>query len=174
MSEADGKTISNNQFFRPDGNPFFNFSQNQQYTQTTKTRNNVVSTSYTEPLGNNKLLEINYAYTNNFSRSEKETFNYNAGNGKYDNPNLLQTNQFKNLFEAHRAGLNFRVQEKKYNYQFGVGLQQSSLENHTYQAATGKDSLIKQNFTNLFPTANFNYTPSRSKNLRFSYNGRTN
>ena len=174
MSEADGKTISNNQFFRPDGNPFFNFSQNQQYTQTTKTRNNVVSTSYTEPLGNNKLLEINYAYTNNFSRSEKETFNYNAGNGKYDNPNLLQTNQFKNLFEAHRAGLNFRVQEKKYNYQLGVGLQQSSLENHTYQAATGKDSLIKQNFTNLFPTANFNYTPSRSKNLRFSYNGRTN
>jgi hypothetical protein len=174
MSEADGKTISSNQFFRPDGNPFFNFSQNQQYTQNTKTRNNVVSTSYTEPLGNNKLLEINYAYTNNFSRSEKETFNYNAGNGKYDNPNLLQTNRFKNLFEAHRAGLNFRVQEKKYNYQLGVGLQQSLLENHTYQAATGKDSLIKQNFINLFPTANFNFTPSRSKNLRFSYNGRTN
>ena len=174
MSEADGKTISSNQFFRPDGNPFFNFSQNQQYTQNTKTRNNVISTSYTEPLGNNKLLEINYAYTNNFSRSEKETFNYNAGNGKYDNPNLLQTNRFKNLFEAHRAGLNFRVQEKKYNYQLGVGLQQSLLENHTYQAATGKDSLIKQNFTNLFPTANFNFTPSRSKNLRFSYNGRTN
>ncbi|MEY4150547.1 MAG: hypothetical protein RL555_1151, partial [Bacteroidota bacterium] len=98
MSEADGKTISSNQFFRPDGNPFFNFSQNQQYTQNTKTRNNVISTSYTEPLGNNKLLEINYAYTNNFSRSEKETFNYNAGNGKYDNPNLLQTNRFKNLF----------------------------------------------------------------------------
>ncbi|HAL94977.1 MAG TPA: hypothetical protein DCP55_03230, partial [Chitinophagaceae bacterium] len=24
------------------------------------------------------------------------------------------------------------------------------------------------------PTANFNLTPSRSKNLRFSYNGRTN
>jgi hypothetical protein len=174
MSEADGKTISSNQFFRPDGNPFFNFSQNQQYTQNTKTRNNVVSTSYTEPLANNKLLEINYAYTNNFSRSEKETFNYNAGNGKYDNPNLLQTNRFKNLFEAHRAGLNFRVQEKKYNYQLGLGLQQSLLENHTYQAATGKDSLIKQNFTNLFPTANFNFTPSRSKNLRFSYNGRTN
>lgn len=174
MSEADGKTISSNQFFRPDGNPFFNFSQNQQYTQNTKTRNNVVSTSYTEPFGNNKLLEINYAYTNNFSRSEKETFNYNAGNGKYDNPNLLQTNEFKNLFVAHRAGLNFRVQEKKYNYQLGVGLQQSLLENHTYQAATGKDSLIKQNFTNLFPTANFNFTPSRSKNLRFSYNGRTN
>ena len=174
MSDADGQTISSNRFYRPDGTPFFNFSQNQQYNQSTKTRNNVVSTSYTEPLGNNKLLEVNYAYTNNFSRSEKETFNYNSSNGKYDSPNLLQTNEFKNLFVAHRAGVNFRVQEKKYNYQFGVGLQESFLENHSYQAATGKDSLIKQTFTNLFPTANFNLTPSRSKNLRFSYNGRTN
>ncbi|MBM3411921.1 MAG: hypothetical protein FJY19_00855 [Bacteroidetes bacterium] len=174
MSESDGKTISNNHFFLPDGNPVLYFAQNQQYSQAIKTRNNIVSTSYTEPLGNNKLLEINYAYTNNFSRSEKETFNYNASNDKYDNPNLLQTNRFKNLFEAHRTGLNFRVQEKKYNYQMGVGVQQSLLENHTYQAATRKDSLIRQNFTNFFPTANFNYTPSRSKNLRFSYNGRTN
>jgi len=174
MSESDGGTISSNRFFRADGNPGFFFSQNQQYFQTIKTRNNVLSTSYTEPLGNNKLLEINYAYTNNFNRSEKETFNYNANNDKYDKPNLLQTNRFKNLFEAHRTGLNFRVQEKKYNYQMGVGVQRSLLENHTYQAATEKDSLIKQSFTNFFPTANFNYTPSRSKNLRLSYNGRTN
>lgn len=174
MSDADGKTIANNRFFRPDGTILFNSAQNQQYNQTTRTNNNVVSTSYTEPIGNNKLFEINYAYTNNFSRSEKETFNYNAGNGKYDNPNLLQTNRFKNMFEAHRVGFNFRLQEKKYNYQFGLGVQQSTIENNSYQAATGKDSLIKQNFTNLFPTANFNLTPSRSKNVRFSYNGRTN
>jgi len=29
-------------------------------------------------------------------------------------------------------------------------------------------------YTNLFPTASFNLTPSRSKNLRIAYNGRTN
>ena len=173
-SEADGKTIANNIFFRPNGTVGLNFSQNQQYTQLTKTRNNVVSTSYTEPLGLNKLLEFNYAYTNNFSRSEKETFNYNSSNGKYDNPNLLQTNEFKNIFLAHRVGVNYRLQEKKYNYQFGVGVQQASLENHSYQALTNKDSISRQTFTNLFPTANFNFTPTRSKNLRIAYNGRTN
>jgi hypothetical protein len=173
-SEADGKTIANNIFFRPNGTVGLNFSQNQQYNQQTKTRNNVVSTSYTEPLGLNKLLEFNYAYTNNFSRSEKETFNYNSSNGKYDNPNLLQTNEFKNIFLAHRVGVNYRLQEKKYNYQFGVGVQQASLENHSFQALTNKDSISRQTFTNLFPTANFNFTPSRSKNLRIAYNGRTN
>ena len=173
-SEADGKTIANNIFFRPNGTVGLNFSQNQQYNQQTKTRNNVVSTSYTEPLGLNKLLEFNYAYTNNFNRSEKETFNYNNSNGKYDNPNLLQTNEFKNIFTAHRVGVNYRLQEKKYNYQFGIGVQQAELENHSYQALTNKDSVSRQTFTNLFPTANFNFTPSRSKNLRVAYNGRTN
>ena len=173
-SEADGKTIANNIFLRPNGTIGLNFSQNQQYNQQTKTRNNVVSTSYTEPLGLNKLLEFNYAYTNNFNRSEKETFNYNSSNGKYDNPNLLQTNQFKNIFTAHRVGVNYRLQEKKYNYQFGIGVQQAELENHSYQALTNKDSISRQTFTNLFPTANFNFTPTRSKNLRIAYNGRTN
>lgn len=173
-SDADGKTIARNIFFRPNGSTGLNFSQNQQYNQQTKTRNNVVSTSYTEPLGLNKLLEFNYAYTNNFNRSEKETFNYNNSNGKYDNPNLLQTNQFKNIFTAHRVGLNYRLQEKKYNYQFGLGVQQAELENHSYQALTNKDSISRQTFTNLFPTANFNFTPTRSKNLRVAYNGRTN
>jgi hypothetical protein len=173
-SEADGKTIANNLFLRPNGSIGLNFSQNQQYNQQTKTRNNVVSTSYTEPLGLNKLLEFNYAYTNNFSRSEKETFNFNNSNGKYDNPNLLQTNEFKNIFTAHRVGVNYRLQEKKYNYQFGLGVQQAELENHSYQALTNKDSISRQTFTNLFPTANFNFTPTRSKNLRVAYNGRTN
>ena len=173
-SDADGKTISNNYFYLPNGTLYLSRLQNQEYSQMTRTRNNTVSTSYTEPVGLNKLIEVNYAYTNNFSRSEKETFNYNAGSGKYDSPNLLQTNRFKNLFEAHRIGANFRVQEKKYNYQFGLGIQRSSLDNHSYQALTNKDSLTSQSYTNLFPTANFNYTPARSKNLRFSYNGRTN
>jgi len=39
---------------------------------------------------------------------------------------------------------------------------------------TGKDSMSSQTYTNIFPTANFNFTPSRTKNLRISYNGRTN
>ncbi|MGB3007366.1 MAG: outer membrane beta-barrel protein, partial [Chitinophagaceae bacterium] len=74
----------------------------------------------------------------------------------------------------HRFGANFRLQQTKYNFQIGLGVQRSELESKSYQALTGKDSLTKQSFTNLFPTANFNFTPSKTKNLRFSYNGRTN
>ncbi|MGB5030105.1 MAG: outer membrane beta-barrel protein, partial [Chitinophagaceae bacterium] len=104
----------------------------------------------------------------------KETYDFNTGSGKYDNLNLLLTNEFENTFLAHRVGANFRVQEKKYNYQLGLAVQQSTLESESYLASTGKDSVSRASYTNYFPTANFNFTPTKSKNLRFRYNGRTN
>ena len=172
-SNSKGFTFSDNEFFLPDGSLDRSFIQNQDNKQKTTTRNNVVSTSYTEPFGLNKLLELNYAYTHNVNTSDKETSNYDPLSGKYDDPNLILTNNFKNTFIAHRAGFNFRVQEKKYNFQLGLGVQNASLESNSFQALTGKDSVIRHSYTNLFPTANFNFTPARTKNLRFSYNGRT-
>ncbi len=173
-SKSDGLTFSDNKFYLPSGTIYKSVVQNQVSRQQTTTNNNVISTSYTEPFGLNKLLELNYAYTNNVGTSDREVDNYNIGSGKYDVPNLLLTNEFKNIFLAHRFGTNFRVQNKKYNYQFGVGVQKATLESQSYQASTGKDSANRNSYTNIFPTANFNYTPSRSKNLRISYNGRTN
>lgn len=172
-SRSNGRTFADNEFFREDGTIYQSLVQNQDNHQKTITRNNVFSTSYTEPFGLNKLLELNYAYTHNLSVSDKETYNYDAGSGKFEVPNLLLTNRFENTFEAHRFGANFRVQEKKYNYQFGVSAQRATLESNSFQAFTGKDSLTRASYTNFFPTANFNFTPTRSKNLRFRYNGRT-
>lgn len=173
-SESDGLTYSSNLFYLSDGTLDSAFIQNQNYKQTTKTNSNVISTSYTEPIGLNKLVEINYAYTRNVNESNRKTYNFNDNSGKYDNVNLRQTNDFRNVFEAHRAGINFRVQKTKYNYQFGLGVQQSSLDNSSFRADSNKTFLTSQTYTNLFPTANFNFTPARSKNLRFRYNGRTN
>ncbi len=173
QSQSNGLTFSDNEFFLPDGTLYRSLIQDQDNHQKTTTHNNVISTSYTEPLGVNKLLELNYAYTNNVSTSDKETNNYDNGSGKYDEPNLRLTNDFKNSFVAHRVGANFRLQEKKYNFQIGLGVQNATLESNSFQLLTGKDSISRHSYTNFFPTANFNFTPARSKNLRISYNGRT-
>jgi hypothetical protein len=161
-------------FYNSSGNIIRTQNQNQNSNQETKSNNNVLSVSYTEPVGLNKLLEFNYAYTHNKSQSDKETYNFNNTSGKYDTPNLLLTNDFDNTFTANRFGANFRVQEKKYNWQLGMGVQQSRLNSLSYQAFTGKDSVIINDAVNFFPQASFNFTPSRSKNLRFNYRGRTN
>lgn len=173
-SESEGLTLSRNNFYQPNATILNIINRNQQNRQKNTVNNNVFSTSYTEPFGLNKLLEVNYAYTNNLNTSDRSTYNFNSTTNKYDNPNLQLTNDFENELQAHRVGLNFRVQEKKYNYQFGAGIQHSILESKSYQAMTGKDSLTRAGYTNFFPTASFNYTPNRSKNLRINYNGRTN
>ena len=173
-SQSNGSTFSDNEFFLPDGTIYNSLVQNQINEQETKQRNNTLSISYTEPVGKNKLFELNYSYIHNVSTSDRSTTNFNTASGKYDVPNLLLTNNFVNTFVAHRYTANYRLQEKKYNYQLGFGVQRSSLENESFQASTGKDSVNKRSFTDLFPTFNFNLTPTRTKNLRIRYNGRTN
>lgn len=173
-STSNSQTISANDFYTSSGTLQRSIDQNQRSYQKTNTNNNVLSTSYTEPFGLNKLLELNYRYTRNVGTSDRDGYNYDPVTGKYETPNLLLTNNFKNIFEGHRVGANFRVQKAKYNYQFGLGVERSSLESQSYQALTGKDSVSRASYTNFFPTANFNFTPTKSKNLRFMYNGRTN
>lgn len=172
-SNSDGLSKSPIRFYKNDGSLSFFKDQNQQNNQETKTNNNTLSISYTEPVGKNKILEFNYAYTKNKSTSDKETYDFNTGNGKYDLPNLMLTNSFENGFTANRFGANYRVQNKLYNFQLGVGVQHATLSSLSHLAITNKDSLTKQSYTNFFPTANFNWTPSRTKSLRIRYNGRT-
>ena len=173
-SKSEGFNISPIKFYKSDGSLQGSSNQNQKNNQKTSTHNNTVSVSYTEPAGLNKIIEINYAYTNNKSNSDKKTFNYNTGNGNYDIINMPLTNSFENGFEANRFGANYRVQTKKYNYQLGMGVQRATLTSNSFQALTGKDSLTRQSYTNFFPTASFNWTPSRTKGLRINYRGRTN
>jgi hypothetical protein len=78
-------------------------------------------------------------------------------------------NDFQNQNEWDRFGTNLRVVKKKYNYQFGFAVQQTTLESENLS----KKTLLKQKFTNLFPTASFNYQFARSRSLRFNYRGNT-
>ncbi len=173
-SESNSFTLSSNDFFKDDGTASNSIYQNRQTNQKTTSNNNAFSGTYTEPVGLNKLLELNYTYTHNLNTSDRITYDYNPGTDKYDSPNLQLTNNFENLFTAHRAGANFRVQQKKYNYQLGLAVQQSTLESDSYRADSNKIATVKGNYVNYFPTANFTYSPIRSKNLRIRYNGRTN
>lgn len=125
--------------------------------------------SYTEPIAKNQLVEFNYNYNTNINHSGTNTFALNTLTNQYDVvvPNL--TNQFENTFTANRVTLNYRLQHTKYNLSIGTGVQVGDLISKNLT----KDSSIEQHFVNFFPTMNFRYDFSRSKNLRIFYNGRT-
>jgi Outer membrane protein beta-barrel family/CarboxypepD_reg-like domain len=173
-SEGNGANISPFTIFNSDGSVNFVRNQDLVSEQTVKGQTNQGSISYTEPMGPNKLLEFNYNYTNRLNTSDRKAYDFNSSNGKYDQINLAQTNYFENDFIAHRAGLNFRVQTKKYNWQVGGALEGSELESRSFRALTNKDTTVAQKFLNFFPSASFQYTFKQGKSLNFRYNGRTN
>ncbi|MCU7552777.1 outer membrane beta-barrel protein [Chitinophagaceae bacterium LB-8] len=142
---------------------------NQKTLQENGTENYGVSVSYTEPIARDKVMEFNYAYNKNSNESDREVYEFNDANGKFDVKNLLQTNLFENGNESNRFGTNYRVVKKKYNYQLGMAVQRTTLQSNNLS----KNTFIEQSYTNLFPTAIFRYQFARSKNLRFSYRGRT-
>ncbi len=147
---------------------------NQHGFQENESGGNTLSASYTEPIGRNKLFEVNYAYSGNDNVSDKKTYDFNGSSGKYDLLNPLLSNYFEYKHESDRAGFNFRHQIKKFNYQLGMGYQVNKQENRSINPSTGKDTTIRQRFTNLFPTANVSYAITRSKNIRIYYRGRSN
>ena len=173
-SDSRGFNISPITAYNNDGSIASFINLNQQAFQENETGINTISTSYTEPIDRNKLFEINYAFSASNTISDKKTYDFNSGTGKYDQLNPLLSNFFDYSNTSSRTGFNFRHQLKKFNYQLGLGYQVSNLENRSVTLSTGKDTTVRQRFTNLFPTANINYAITRSKNIKVYYRGRTN
>lgn len=171
-STGDGETYSPYRYYTRNETIYDSTILDQQSKQKVEGLNNTISTSYTEPIGRNKMLELNYAYTNNHSTSDRKTFDIDSVTQKQV-VNAASTNYFENDYISHRAGLNFRVQQRKYNYQLGIGEQLNSLSSRSIRALNAKDTTVKQTYVNLYPTANFNYNFTRNKTLRLRYSGRT-
>ncbi len=167
QSQRDAYTATNSKVYQPAGG-FQEKNINKLYTTDNQTNNYGVSLSYTEPIARDKVWELNYSHNNNRSRSDRKTHDYDVATSKYDLVDSLRNN-FQNQNEWNRLGTNLRVVKKKYNYQLGFAVQQTSLESEDLT----KNSIIKQTFTNLFPTASFNYQFARSRSLRFNYRGNT-
>jgi hypothetical protein len=175
-SDGDGFNISPYKFYSADSTaPSRTDDRRQRNDQFTRSFNNTISSSVTEMIDSFLIWELNYAYTLNRSNSDRHTYDFNPVTQEFDSLNTNQsfTNHFENLFTASRLGTNIRVKKQKYNYQFGGAVNFASLENLTNRTVSGKDSTMRQTYTNFFPNASFNYNPAPRKNLRFNYRGST-
>ncbi|HZH37356.1 MAG TPA: outer membrane beta-barrel protein, partial [Flavisolibacter sp.] len=145
--------------------------RNTDYRLNTDSKGNAfgANLSYTEPLSNSVFLEMNYSYSSNKSKSDRKTFQYDTLAKAYNNVIDSLTNLFEYASVIHTGGTNFRGVGKKYNYQVGISVQQSVLEN----TDLSKSLFTRQHNRNLFSTASLYYQPTRTKNLRIGYRGNT-
>lgn len=123
-----------------------------------------IRTSYTEPISKTKNLEFNYAYS--FARTDNDRNVRNTATSTQQPVfDASQSNAYVFDFVTHRLGFNYRVNEKKYEYNAGFSVQPTSL--------TGTGGTNRQ-VTNFFPTGRFSYKFSRTRQLSVNYDGRAN
>ena len=119
--------------------------------------------SYTEALAANQMLELNYNF--NYTRNTAQRFTYNQQHIL----DSVYSNDFENTYHSNRVTLSYRLQNAKYNFNAGLGVQNGKLSSDN----STKKTSIENDYINLTPTANFTYNFSRSNNLKVNYMGRT-
>ncbi|MEO5591720.1 MAG: TonB-dependent receptor [Chitinophagaceae bacterium] len=167
-TKSNGGLQSLNNYYLPDGSLQQSDTINQVNNQYNDSRSYGAVLSYTEPLSKKSLLEFNYNFNATRSTSDKRTFDFDKPSGKYAALNDALSNNFLSDYIYHRPTINWRNQQKKYNFAIGAAVQQAALNSKFHIMA--KDSAIERSFVNFLPNANMQYKVSQYKNIRVFYN----
>lgn len=124
---------------------------------------------YTEPLSKKYSLELGYELSHNKGQNNQVTYTYSPASGKYDQAVDSLTNDFTTSITINKPSMRISFSDKKIKFSFGsgFGFTKFDLRDNTLE----KDYV--RNYTNFFPSANFNYSYKSQHNLRIGYNGNT-
>ena len=140
----------------------------QYISQQNNNRNTTIRGSYAEPLNRKQSIELNYTYNRQFTGNDRENFTVDPLSGNKNYVDSL-SNIFNNVYISNRFGLNFRTNEKKYNYAVGLAVQPATIQTNS---VTGKYKYSQQ-IINYYPVVRFAYNFSRSRSFSINYNGST-
>ncbi|QCR23061.1 outer membrane beta-barrel protein [Pontibacter sp. SGAir0037] len=140
--------------------------RNQVNDQNSLNQTYHLTLSHTEPLGNRRYLEGNYSYRVNLNQSDRSVYDI-VENDRNLNNSL--SNSYNSNYQYHRAGVNFKMNRQKYNLTVGSAMQQSNLNGEVMLMSEDKSRVIDRSFTNVLPTAQFNYDFANNRRLNFGY-----
>jgi hypothetical protein len=165
VNNGDGYYNANNNFYSLDSIQVLN----QHYNDSLHSVSLSPTLSYTQPITRNSILELNYNHSYNRSVTTNNTYDYDSLHGEYTSFDSLFSNSYRFLSNSDRMTLNYRVQNPKYNFSVGSGVQYTDFNSLN----TTKDLDVSHGYLNLTPTVNFSYSFSSYQRLRFYYMGRT-
>ena len=142
---------------------------NQYYESSSNNFTISPTLSYTEPIAKNQMIELNYNFSTAQNHSVNNTYKLNSNTKQYSELDSLFSNSYNYTNTSNRATLNYRIQNKKFNFSMGSGIQFTSQQSDN----TTKHITVANSFVNFTPTVNFQYIFARSKTLRINYSGRT-
>lgn len=129
------------------------------------------SVSYTEPMGEKGMLQLNWRANYNYDDSRNETFSFNPATDAYDLRDSVLNNVFENTYHTQQLGTEYRHNWEKLQISLGLSYQWAELS--TDQQFPVEISGL-QNFRALLPNARITYKFTDKKNLRVFYRARNN
>ncbi|MBS1606853.1 MAG: outer membrane beta-barrel protein [Bacteroidetes bacterium] len=125
--------------------------------------------SYTEPITKNSIVELNYNHTYTHHTTNNNTYDYQDASKGYTSYDSLFSNSYKFVSNSDRITLNYRIQNAKFNFNAGSGVQFT-----TYNSLNTTKSIdVAHTYVNWTPAVNFMYSFTHMQRIRFYYSGRT-
>jgi Outer membrane protein beta-barrel family/Carboxypeptidase regulatory-like domain len=161
-TDQDDDYINNSISYPVNGSGGNSINQHQYITQYTTNPSRGVRFSYIEPLSKKKSLEVNYSANYSFTDNDRQTDLVAASLAtRIDS----LSNIYENTLRYNRYAINYRFNEKKYNYSVGLAAQTNTMKGESFITK----SSFTQNTFNWFPQVRFTYNFSRTKNLSVNY-----
>ena len=165
-SDRDGTLRATNRFYgSTNGTEPIRIDTLRQVNEQTSDRQNFGATlSFTEPLGNRRYLELNYAWQKTLNSLDRKVYDL-TGEGQTRRLNAQLSNAYRNDFTYQRGGFNVRASKEKYNASVGMSVQQSVLRGEL----TLREVDINRSFLNALPNGRFQYNFTNTRNLNLTY-----
>ncbi|MDI3318480.1 TonB-dependent receptor [Pinibacter soli] len=171
QNDGNGKLLAETDYYNSLGNPTDTTLTNQISKSNANGWTMAINGTYTEPIGKYSQLMGSYQWTDQQSKSDKETFLYNANQKEYNELDTTQTNKFKSDYITQQAGLGYNYQKQKINLMVRGAFQWADLNNEQFFP---KPFNLKKDFNSFLPMALFQYRVSQHENLRINYRTNTN
>ena len=128
--------------------------------------------TYTEPLGENGLLQASYNISRATSENDRITNSWDPDAESYRDFEAELSNRLSSNYLTQRGSLGYRLRGEKYNLTLEMGYQHALLTGD--QEFPYAFELPERDFQNFLPRVMLTYDIERGKSLRFSYRTSTN
>lgn len=133
-----------------------------QYGRNTTWGGNV---AYTEPIGENSRIMLNYTPSFSQNKSTKEVWNVDPF-GEYTVADTALYNIFDNNYNVQKAGITYNYQPEKFKFSIGSDVQHAEL---TGEQLYPQRYHVEKKFSSLLPNASFNYKFDKNTNFQINY-----
>ncbi|MFD2244681.1 outer membrane beta-barrel protein [Pontibacter ruber] len=171
-------TNFNTRYNRFDGDAFqLENTQNFENSDLNVNRNQFIKTDrenfswsgnmdYSQRLGENSRLQLEYSIGNQQNDSDRRTYDFVENEGRYSDLNTPYSNTFKSDYLSQNFGPSYQYRTEKTRFQLNARYQYATLQSENQFP---RDYRLKRNFSNLLPSAEYEYKISKNTNLNINY-----